>query len=299
MKKWFKGVGIVFTLILLVWLALFLFPLSSESDHAFLKQKDRPLVIAHRGGMTHRPENTMEAFQHADELGVDMLEYDVFITADGELVVMHDETVDRTTDGTGRVNDLTLEEIRSLDAGYSFIDEQGYPAYRGTGVSVPTVEEVFQEFGHKRQLIELKATNDPDRYEEMIQEMWRLIEAHNMHKQVLIASFDHDINMRFDELAGGQVAIGAGEQQARRFVIAHKAFANLLYRPTAQAYQLPTEQDGFDLMDWKLIRGASNRGLQVYYWTINEEETMRELIDLGAHGIMTDDIERLISIINE
>ncbi|EXJ22944.1 Glycerophosphoryl diester phosphodiesterase [Alkalibacterium sp. AK22] len=299
MRKWFKGLGFVFSLIFLVWLVLFLFPLSSESEHAFLKDKDRPLVIAHRGGMTHRPENTLEAFQHADELGVDMLEYDVFITADGELVVIHDDTVDRTTDGTGRVNDLKLEDIRSLDAGYRFVDEQGNTSYRGIGVRVPTVEEVFQTFGHKRQLIELKATNDPERYEEMIQEMWRLIEAYDMHECVLIASFDHDINTRFDEVAGGQVAIGAGEQQARRFVIAHKAFANLLYRPSAQAYQLPIEQDGFNLMDWKLIRGASNRGLHVYYWTINEKETMRELIDLGAHGIMTDNIEGLMNVINE
>lgn len=299
MKKLLKYVGILLGVVLFIWFILFLFPLSTDNERTFFEGDEGTLVIAHRGGLDHAPENTLEAFRHAESIGADMLEYDVFITADGELVAIHDETVDRTTDGTGRVNEMTLEKIQSLDAGYHFQNDSGDYEYRGTGVYIPTVEEVFQEFGNARQLIELKATNDPDRYEEMIQEMWRLIEEYDMHDTVLIASFDHEINLRFNEVAGGSVAIGAGEQETRQFVTLHKAFLNLVYQPTADAFQLPVEQEGFNLADWKLIRGAENRGMDVYYWTINNEATMRDLIDLGAHGIMTDDPELLIDILNE
>lgn len=299
MKTVLKIMGSILGVILIIWLLLFLNPFASNRESAFTEPSEAPLVIAHRGGMFHAPENTLEAFSHAESINVDILEYDVFITSDGELVAIHDDTVDRTTDGSGRVNDMSLAEIQNLDAGYHFENEDGEASFRNSGVQVPKVEEIFQEFGHMRQLIELKATNDPDRYEEMIQEMWRLIEEYNMHDTVLIASFDHDINLRFAEVAGGSVAIGAGEQETRDFVIRHKAFANALYRPTADAFQLPVEQEGFNLADWKLIRGAEQRGMEVYYWTINDEETMRELIDLGAHGIMTDDTELLTEILSE
>ncbi|MCC5889217.1 MAG: glycerophosphodiester phosphodiesterase [Alkalibacterium sp.] len=299
MKLLMKIVGSVLGVILLIWLLLFINPIASERETVFTQESEDTLVIAHRGGMFHAPENTMEAFSHAESIEVDILEYDVFITSDGELVAIHDDTVDRTTDGSGRVNDMSLEEIQALDAGYHFENEEGEANFRDNSVIVPSVEEIFQEFGHMRQLIELKATNDPDRYEEMIQEMWRLIEEYEVHDTVLIASFDHEINLRFDEVADGTVAIGAGEQETRDFVMKHKAFANALYTPTADAFQLPTEQEGFNLADWKLIRGAEQRGMEVYYWTINDEETMRELIDLGAHGIMTDDTELLTEILAE
>lgn len=299
MKAFLKITISTMVVIFLIWGLLFLNPFSSEIKSAFIENNDDTLVIAHRGGMFHAPENTLEAFSHAESIDVDILEYDVFITSDGKLVAIHDNTVDRTTDGSGRVNDMTLSEIQDLDAGYHYKNEEGKASFRGSGVVIPSVEQIFEEFGHMHQLIELKATNDPDRYEEMIQEMWRLIEHHGMHEKVLIASFDHDINLRFDEVAGGNVAIGAGEQETRDFVIRHKAFANALYIPTADAFQLPVEQEGFNLADWKLIRGAEQRGMEIYYWTINDEETMRELIDLGAHGIMTDDTELLIEILSE
>ncbi|WP_161879502.1 glycerophosphodiester phosphodiesterase [Alkalibacterium sp. MB6] len=299
MNKWVKRVGIVLASIIAVWLVLFLFPLSSGEPVSFLEGDEGTMAIAHRGGSTLAPEGTLEAFRASDRLGVDMLEYDVHITADGELVVIHDETVDRTTDGTGRVNDMTLTDLQALDAGYHFEDKEGETPYRNQGVYIPSVDEVFEEFSHTRHLIELKDTNDDELYEDLMHEMYALIEKHQLHESVLIASFDHDMNLRFNEIAGGSVAIGAGEQEARQFVTYHKAFANLLYTPKADAFQLPTYQEGFNLADRKLLRGAKNRGQAVYYWTINDEETMRELIDLGAHGIMTDNPELLMSVIDD
>ena len=299
MKKLLKILGIILGSVFVLWFLIFLFPLSSKSEHAYFEKKEAPLVIAHRGGRALAPENTLAAFRNAAGLGVDVLEYDVHITADGHLVVIHDDTVDRTTNGSGKVNEMTLDEIKALDAGYHFEDKDGAFTYRGTGVQIPTVEEVFAEFGDKKHLIELKDSNKPSMYGALIDEMWNKIQDYDMKENVLIASFDHDINLRFETVSGGEVAIGAGEEETRQFVTMHKAFLNALYRPRASAFQLPTEQEGFNLADWKLIRGANNRGMHVYYWTINEEETMRELIDLGADGIMTDDPSLLLEVMSK
>lgn len=299
MKKAFKIFGIIIVSVFILWFLLFLFPLSSKTNHAYFEESDGPLVIAHRGGKALAPENTLEAFRNSAELGVDVLEYDVHITADGELVVIHDETVDRTTNGSGFVNNMTLSEIKKLDAGFHFEDENGDHIFRASGVEVPTVYEVFSEFSEHKHLIELKDTNEPVFYDALIDEMWKLIEHYDMKDNVLIASFDHDINLQFEEVSNGEVAIGAGEEETRQFVTLHKAFLNALYQPKATAFQLPTEQEGFDLADWKLIRGANNRGMHVYYWTINEEDTMKSLIELGANGIMTDDPRLLIDILSD
>lgn len=299
MKKVLKFLGLILISVFLLWFLLFLFPLSSKTDHAYFEEKEGPLVIAHRGGKALAPENTLEAFRNAAALGVDVLEYDVHITSDGHLVVIHDEAVDRTTNGSGNVNEMTLEEIKSLDAGYHFQDANGEHTYRGSGIQIPTVDEVFSEFSDKKHLIELKDSNKPVLYGALIDEMWNQIQDHAMKDKVLIASFDHDINLRFKDVSNGEVAIGAGEEETRQFVTMHKAFLNALYQPKASAFQLPTEQEGFDLADWKLIRGANNRGMHVYYWTINEEDTMKELIELGANGIMTDDPRLLIDVLSE
>src|SRR5699024_4611846 len=119
------------------------------------------LVIAHRGGRGLAPEGTLTAFDQAVSLGVDVLEFDTHLTKDGHLVVIHDDTVDRTTNGTGKVNELTLEEVQNLDAGYSFTDEEDEYVFRDQGVYIPTVEEVFQKYPNMRHLIELKDTNAP------------------------------------------------------------------------------------------------------------------------------------------
>ncbi len=104
-----------------------------------------PMFVAHRGGSRLAPENTMEAFRAAvEDWGVDMLEMDAHLTRDGEVVLIHDPTVDRTCDGSGPVGDMTLSELQSLDAGFHFRDLEGKPSYRGLGVPVPRFEDVLQ-----------------------------------------------------------------------------------------------------------------------------------------------------------
>jgi len=121
-----------------------------------------PLVIAHQGGDGVWPGDTMFAFEQAVGIGVDVLEMDAHITKDGEIVLMHDETVDDTTDGTGLIEDLTLAEIKQLDAAYEWsIDDGKTFPYRGQGIQVPTLRELFEKFPDMRYLIEIKLTKNP------------------------------------------------------------------------------------------------------------------------------------------
>lgn len=296
-----KGVGALLGITFIVWVVIFIWPVNERPRRAFLSENELdegPLVIAHGGGGHLAPSNTMAAFENAYEMGVDVLEYDVHMTADGHLVTIHDDTVDRTTNGSGRVNDLTLEEVQSLDAGYHFEDTEGEHSFRGRGVSIPTVEELFTHFPDVKHLIELKDTNDESLWENMVQEMWRLIEDNAMHDRVMVASFTHAINERFQEVSNDTVAIGGGEEEVRPFAYSHILFLNSLSNPNADAFQLPTEQEGHDLTRRNILRGAHNRGMHVYYWTINEKDRMQDLIDKGASGIITDRPDYLLDVLN-
>lgn len=300
MKKVWKVLGTIGGLVAGVWLAIFLKPVEKRPKRAFDRKRDPDLlVIAHRGGKGLAPEGTMAAFDQAFALGVDIFEYDIHRTIDGHLVVIHDASVDRTTNGTGLVNEMTLEEVQRLDAGYHFVDEAGNFSFRGQGIYIPTVEEVFAKYPAMRQLIEIKDTNDPALYEEIIHDLWQLIVAYRMEDQVMIGSFDHEINERFAEVSRGQVPIGAGEQAVRSFVKMHVPYLNGLAKAPFDSLQLPVEQEGHNLTTRNIIRSAKKRNISLYYWTINEEEEIKELILKGVDGIISDYPNRVQKVIEE
>ena len=147
------------------------------------------MLVAHRGGAMLAPENTLPAFRSATtEWRADMLEMDVRLTRDGHVVVIHDASVERTTDGTGLVADLTLEEIRSLDAGYRFVDDAGRYPFRAKGVVVPTVEEVLVALPDVWVNIEAK---EPDVAGPLV----RAIARHDAEHRVLVAA-EHEASRR-------------------------------------------------------------------------------------------------------
>jgi glycerophosphoryl diester phosphodiesterase len=243
-----------------------------------------PLFIAHQGGENLAPSNTIAAFDLASSLGADVLETDVHLTKDGELVAIHDDTVDRTTDGTGRVDSFTWDDLKKLDAGYDFRDLRGEYGFRGKGATIPRLEDLFARYAGRHLFnVEIKGA-----YPGIEAKLWALIQKYKLEKKVVVVSFHQELVDRFSELSEGRVALGAGEGEARNFVLSHKLGVPGFYRPQAGVLQLPTESSGFDLADRKLIDGAHRLGMQVHYWTINDEATMRELIALGADGIMTD-----------
>ena len=296
-SKW-RYFGWTVLIILILWIIIFLFPREKRIEHAFFTSEG-PLVIAHQGGKDLAPSSTLEAFQNAKELGVDVIEFDIHMTKDGHLVAIHDDTVDRTTDGEGRVNDLTLEEVQSLDAGANFQDLNGNYSFRNQGMIIPSLEEIFENIPDMRWNIEIKATNDPDLYESISEKLWKTIQDYGLEDDALIVSFDQEIIDMVEDASGGHALIAGGRAEVTKFVIFHKLFLNGLYRPQVDAMQIPTEEGPINLEDKKLIRGAEKAGIDLHYWTINKEDSMQKLIDLGAHGILTDRPDILIDLLDE
>ncbi len=242
-----------------------------------------PLLFAHRGGAGLWPENTLLAFEHAAQLGVDVLELDVHLTADDDLVVIHDSTVDRTTNGSGRVREMTVAQLKELDAGYNFTPDDGgsYP-YRGQGVTIPTLAEVLTAFPDYRINIEIK---DDDR--RAAARLAEIIDAFAAQDRVIVVSF-HDDPLTYFRKLQPHVATAAGPGETRAFFILSKLHLWRFHRAHADAYQVPTHRGRARFDDAAFIEHAHKLNQQVHFWTINDPEEMRRLLTLGADGIMTD-----------
>lgn len=246
---------------------------------------ERPLFFAHRGGAKLAPENTMAAFENGVALGADALELDIQTTREGELVVIHDATVDRTTNGTGPVSTFTLAELRKLDAGYRFTADEGqtFP-FRGKGHSIPTLSEVFERFPTLRVNIDLKESTAVRE-----RRLWELIRKMRIEERVLVASGDlHEPILRFRHFSGGRVATSASEKEIRRFVLTHFARATRLLRPAYDALQVPEMHRGVRVVSASMVEAAHRLGLEVHVWTVDEREAMERLLSWGVDGIMTD-----------
>ena len=247
--------------------------------------KGWPVNFAHRGGAKVVPENTIEGFREGLRLGAGVIELDVHATADGHVVVIHDPTVDRTTDGTGPIREMTLAEAKRLDAGYEFTPDEGktYPC-RGKGVKIPTLEEVYAEFSGVPINIEIKGKRSG--IEEAV---WRVIADAEARERTLVVSEDSDTIRRFREASDGKVATASSSPELISFWLLSLLRLSGLARPSYQAIQGPETYKGLlRIVTPELVRAAHERGLRVDVWTIDEEPAMRRLLGFGVDGIMTD-----------
>lgn len=285
-----KILGGLLGLLLLVILVLALVT-PAAPDYPFFAQ-DGFMVIAHQGGEQLRPSNTLPAFQHATELGVDVLEMDIHASQDGVLVVMHDDTVDRTTDGNGRLQDLTLAQIKELDAGYYWTGDGGqtYP-YRGQGITVPTLEELFIAFPQMPMNIEIK-----QREPSIVQSVCDLLDQYGRRQSVLIASFHPETMVEFRETCPG-VATSMTEPEIRRYFVLNTIFLASLFNPPGEAFQVPEYSGSLHVVTNRFVRGAAGRNVAVHVWTINDPADMQRFIDLGVDGIITDRPDLLLELL--
>ena len=243
-----------------------------------------PVNLAHRGGSARAPENTLEAFRQAVQSGAGGLELDVHLTRDGHLVVIHDPDLDRTTNTSGSVAGMTLDELREPDAGYNFSPDCGdtYP-YRGLGMRIPTLAEVLREFPGVVLNIDMKA--DRPGIEAAVLEVLREAGAEG---RALVVSSRLGAIRRFRRISGGRISSGASRSETGIFFL----FANLrlerLLRPAYDALQVPPSHRGLPLVTRRFIEAAHASNVRVDAWTINEAEEMRRLLDLGVDVIMTD-----------
>jgi glycerophosphoryl diester phosphodiesterase len=235
------------------------------------------------------PEETIVAFDNAALAGVDVLELDVHATQDGTVVCMHDEQVDRTTDGTGLVKEKTFAELSMLDAGAKFTTDGGatYP-YRGKGLRVPTLEEVLGKHSKVPFSIEIKQYAPS-----IVDKVISIIDTLGMAERVVIASFDDEtIRAVRSKRPKFVTALALGEMAKLGTIRDDEDLAN--YTPPATIYQA----NAGTITDERM-RIVNKLGLRVHVWTVNDEDTMRRMWKLGVHGIMTDNPALLLKVTKE
>jgi len=247
--------------------------------------RDWPTAFIHRGGAGVVPEDTIEGFQEGLKHGNAVLECDVHATIDGELVVMHDELVDRTTDRTGPINQMTLAEVQSLDAGYRFSTDNGVTySWRGRGVKVPTLSQVYATFPEQPVNVEIKKS----RHADVESKVTAAIAAADAHSRTIVVSQSRATMQRFREASDHRVATGASMVELLLYWLLSLLHLTWLVRPQFQALQAPQSYKGLPVVTPAFVRAAHRQGLRVDVWTIDEEADMRRLLSYGVDGIMTD-----------
>ena len=267
----------------------------SATDTPFaVKIQRRPLVMAHRGGAGLWPENTMHSFERAVDLGVDVLETEIQGTADNILVLMHDSTVDRTTNGSGPISSFTLEELKTLDAGYNWSADGGqtFP-FRGSGITVPTLEELCTALPTVRINIDIKQEKPS-----LVASLCKTIRTFDMVDKVMVASFSSKVLKAFRRSCP-EVTTSAGTGEVALFFLMNLVFLGGFYRSGFQAFQIPEHSSGLRVLTKRFVKTAHDLNLAVHVWTINETMDMQRLLELGVDGIITDYPDRLISLLRE
>ncbi|MFR9673668.1 glycerophosphodiester phosphodiesterase [Streptomyces sp. TR06-5] len=242
--------------------------------HSFL-DRPAPLAFAHRGGTAEGLENTVAAFRRATDLGYRYLETDVHATADGRLVAFHDDTLDRVTDGRGRIAELTWDRVRRARVGGS--------------EPVPLFTDLLAAFPQAYWNIDVKA-------EAALDPLLAELQHADAWDRVCVGSFDERRVARAQERAGPRLATSLGSHgvlglRLRAYGVPYAV------RRSAVCVQVPVHHGRLRIVDAAFVRAAHRRGLQVHVWTVNDEDSMRALLDLGVDGIMTDHIELLREVL--
>ena len=236
-----------------------------------------PIAFAHRGGAADGLENTVAQFRRAVEAGYRYLETDVHATADGRLVAFHDSTLDRMTDGAGRIGDLSWQDVSHA---------------RVAGKEpVPLFEELLETFPEARWNVDVKA-------EPALRPLLELLDRTGAWDRVCVGSFSEPRVARAQRLAGPRLATSYGTRGILGLRLLSYGIPAALRR-SAVAAQVPESQSGIPVVDHRFVRAAHARGLQVHVWTVNEPQRMHRLLDLGVDGIMTDHIDTLRKVLED
>jgi glycerophosphoryl diester phosphodiesterase len=283
------GGAAVLVLALYAYFAL-AYPIRPASEHAFFSGLEgvRTLAIAHQGGKGLWPENTLLAFEGASRLGVDVLEMDLRATSDGHIVVLHDASVDRTTDGRGLLAGLTLEELRELDAGFRFQDAEASFPYRDSGVRVPTLREVLTRFPDHRLNLEMKDFDAP-----LARTLCEELRRFRAAERALVASFGHASMVAFRE-ACSEVATSATMREGLLFYQLDRFRLSSLFRSPAVAFEVPEYLGDVHVVRPPFLKKARAFNVRVQVWTVNEEDDLKRLLEMGVDGIVTDYPDRLL-----
>jgi len=256
----------------------------SKQVHPFLAPAG-PVAFAHRGGAGEAPENTLQAFEIAVNLGYSYLETDVHCTGDGVLVAFHDDRLDRVTDRTGRIAQLPLAAVRAADAGFTFsLDGARTFPFRGRGIRIPTLEEILERWLDARVNIDPKA-------DMCVEPLVALLNRLGAWQRVCIGSFSDRRLRRIRALASGQACTSMGPHAVALARLA--AISGTIRRLDADCLQVPIHHGPVQIVTPRFVAAAHRAHLPVHVWTINDTAAMNDLLDLGVDGIMSDRLELL------
>jgi len=242
----------------------------------------KPRLFAHRGASGTYPENTIEAFEAGLAVGADRLELDVHGSADGQVVVFHDEDLERTTDGAGPVRGHTLAELRKYDAGYRFEAADGSYPFRGKGIRIATLDEVLERFPSTPLNIEIKQEKP-----HLERAVFEAIDRCRARDRVMLGGRDQRVLERVRRLAP-DVVTSFSALEVAGFISLCQSEALESYLPPAQALQVPARYQDIEIVTPAFVDSAHELGLEVHVWTVNDEAEMFRLLDLRVDGIMSD-----------
>ncbi len=331
-----KHLGLKIFAIILLTIAVFMLtinlipPKKNIKSNLFLVNKgELPMIAAHRGGSDNNPENTMLAFREAVKtIGVDILESDLYLTKDGYLVYNHDSYIDETCNVNGDISldevkklcedktkrhyisDMTLSELEQYNFGYYFENESGERIYKNAenisalGLQIATVDKLFSEFYESNPdllfIVEIK--NEGELGYKAAKILNDTLEQYPKYKyRIVIGTFHDEIEAELKK-SYPSLMRGAPTGTAAKFILTQFLGVNLFDRSDFACLQIPTDYDlGFTLkLDKKtIIRRAHRRNIAVQYWTINDPDEMRRLIELGCDCIMTDNPKLLKEVLEE
>ncbi|MBS4202959.1 glycerophosphodiester phosphodiesterase [Lederbergia citrea] len=236
------------------------------------------LVIAHRGSAGTHPENTMDAFIAAKEYGADGIELDVHLTLDGEIAVIHDSTVDRTTNGTGSVKDFTLSELKELKANYH------YKHFFKRASRVPTLLEVFEWMAGNNLICNIELKNNEISYEGLEEKVIALIKKFRYEKRILISSFNHYSLVYVRKLCP--------ELETAPL------YKDIIYKPWEYAKSINSSgiHPKFTAVSDTIIKATLDHGIAVRPYTVNKEREMKRLFQLNCSAIITDYPEKAVKL---
>ena len=330
MKK-LKIIGIIVAALVLFWTVINVIPPKKnvESNPFIVEKGSLPMIAAHRGGGVSNPENTMLAFREAVKtFKVDIIESDLYLTKDGYLVYNHDSYVDETCNVNGEmtldevkelcrdkskrhyIEDMTLAELKKYNFGYYFENKDGEYIYRDVedpaayGLQIATVDKLFEEFyeSHPDLLFIVEIKDEGERGYEACRILYETLEKYPEYKDRIVVGTFHDeieeeLKAKYPDLLRG-----APMGTAAKFIVTQYLGVNIFDNGDFACLQIPMTYDvGFELplVAKTLVKRAHRRNIAVQYWTINDADDMRTLIELGVDCIMTDDPQLLSQVLEE
>ena len=249
-----------------------------------------PRVIAHRGDSKNYPENTLPAFLSAVRMGIDVIETDVHLSKDGVLVIWHDPTLERNTDGKGTIESHTYEELLKYDAGYTFTKDGGktFP-FRGKGIRLCTLDEALKACPDERFNVDLKSKNLA-----IVDEFIRVIRDNKAERRVVCASFHYMILKKMRKKAP-DIMTSITTAEVVPLVLRKKAHLLPSKFKRKIIFQIPRKA-GINIVTPSFVKEMHKRGAVIMVWTINDEKSMRELFSMGVDSVMTDDPALVIKV---